>query len=313
MTNADLETMVDTSDEWIRTRTGVRERRIAHDGEATSDMATQAALQAMESADVSPEEIDLVITATVTPDMFFPNTSCFVQKNIGASKASCFDVSAACSGFLYAVDVGRNMVAAGSCETILVIGAEKLSTITDWEDRATCVLFGDGAGAVILRPENEGRGILSSFSGSDGNLAGLLSIPGGGSRSPASADTLKERLHFMKMSGNEVFKHAVRCMCDASKRVVKQSGLTLEDVDWIIPHQANMRIVQAIGNRLGDKGLEKFCINLDRVGNMSAASVPVALDEYVRDGRIKKGDIVLMVAFGGGFTWGATVLEWSRA
>jgi len=311
MTNADLESMVETSDEWIRTRTGIRERRIAGDDEATSDMATQAALKALESAGLAADEIDMIITATVTPDMFFPNTSCFVQKNIGASKASCFDVSAACSGFLYAVAVGRNMIAAGDAETILVIGAEKLSTITDWEDRSTCVLFGDGAGAVILRPETHGRGILSSVSGSDGNLAALLSIPGGGSRSPASEETLQQRLHFMKMSGNEVFKHAVRCMCDAVLRAVEHSGLTMEDVDWIVPHQANMRIIQAIGNRLGDKKLEKFCINLDRVGNMSAASIPVALDEYVRDGRIKKGNIVVMVAFGGGFTWGATVLEWS--
>lgn len=311
MTNADLETMVETSDEWIRTRTGIRERRIARDDEATSDMATEAARKALESADLPADSIDMIITATVTPDMFFPNTSCFVQRNLGASKASCFDVSAACSGFLYAVDVGRSMIATGASERILVVGAEKLSTITDWEDRSTCVLFGDGAGAVILQPETNGRGILASVSGSDGTLAGLLSIPGGGSRSPASEETLQQRLHFMKMSGNEVFKHAVRCMCDASLRVLEQGGLTIEDVDWFVPHQANMRIIQAIGNRLGDKSLEKFCINLDRVGNMSSASVPVALDECVKGGCIKKGDIVLMVAFGGGFTWGATVLEWS--
>lgn len=309
LTNADLEKMVDTSDEWIRTRTGMRERHLARDDEATSDMAAEAAKRAIEAAGITPDDIDLIMVATVTPDMLFPSTACFVQQKIGATNAFCFDLEAACSGFLYGLKVAKQFIATGTLDTVLVIGAEKLSAVTDWEDRGTCVLFGDGAGAAVLQERTQGRGMMSSFMGSDGSLAELLHIPGGGSRRPASVDTLKQRLHYMKMTGNEVFKHAVRCMCDAGQRVLDHAGMTIDDVDCVIPHQANMRIIRAIANRLGDS-FDKFYVNLERVGNISAASVPVALDEAVREGRLKRGDIILFIVFGGGFTWGATLMEW---
>lgn len=308
--NHDLEKMVDTSDEWIRTRTGISERRIAADDEATSDMAAEAALRAIEGAGISAEDIELIIVSTVTPDMMFPSTACFVQGRIGAKNAFCFDLEAACSGFLYALDVARQFLLCGTVKTALVIGAEKLSCVTDWEDRGTCILFGDGAGAVVLRGGNGGgRGIMSSVMGSDGALTDLLMIPGGGSRNPTSVKTLEQRLQYIKMAGREVFKHAVRCMSEAGLKALEKSGLTIEDVDWVIPHQANMRIIKAIGDRLG-VGREKVIANVDHVGNTSGASLPLALDEAVRDGRIGKGDIVLFIAFGGGFTWGATVVEW---
>jgi len=232
-----------------------------------------------------------------------------VQDQIGATNAFCFDVEAACSGFLYSLDIAKNYIANGSAEHVLVIGAEKLSSITDWEDRATCVLFGDGAGAVVLSATDEGRGIMGNVMGSDGRLNELLNVPGGGSRHPASHQTVDDRLHYMKMTGREVFKHAVRCMSDAATRALEQCDLTVDDVSCIIPHQANARIINAIASRL-NAGEDKVYMNLERVGNMSAASVPVALDEAVRSGRIKRGDIVLFVVFGGGFTWGASVLEW---
>jgi 3-oxoacyl-[acyl-carrier-protein] synthase-3 len=308
LTNADLEKTVETSDEWIVTRTGIRERRIARDDEATSDMAAEAARRAMEAAGVQPEEIDLVLVATVTPDSLFPNTACLVQQKIGAKRAFCFDLSAACSGFLYGLETARCMIESGGAKTVLLIGAEKLSAFTDWTDRATCVLFGDGAGAVVLRAGAAG-GLLGSVMGSDGALADLLKIPAGGSRIPASAQTVAQRQHCIRMVGNEVFKHAVRCMCDAGQEVVRKCGFTMDDVTWIIPHQANMRIIQAIASRVSN-GLDRFCVNLDRVGNLSAASIPVALDEAVRAGRIVKGNRILFVAFGGGFTWGASLVEW---
>jgi 3-oxoacyl-[acyl-carrier-protein] synthase-3 len=308
LTNADLEKKVDTSDEWIVTRTGIRERHIAGDQEATSDMAAVAALRAMEAAAVRADEIDLILVATVTPDSFFPNTACLVQQKIGAKRAFCFDLSAACSGFLYGIETARCMIESGGAKTVLLIGAEKLSAVTDWTDRATCVLFGDGAGAVVLRAGDSG-GILGSVMGSDGALAELLKIPAGGSRIPASAESVAQRQHCIRMVGNEVFKHAVRCMCDAGQEVVRKCGFTMDDVKWIIPHQANMRIIQAIASRVTN-GLDRFCVNLDRVGNLSAASIPVALDEAVRDGRVARGDRVLFVAFGGGFTWGASLVEW---
>ncbi|MFC1452451.1 beta-ketoacyl-ACP synthase III [Verrucomicrobiota bacterium] len=311
LTNSDLEKMVETTDEWILTRTGIRERHIAADNEATSDMSAVAAREAMNHAGVSPSEVGMILVATVTPDMPFPNTACFVQDMIGAKNAFCMDVEAACSGFLYAVETARQYILTGSLDTALVIGAEKLSCIIDWQDRATCVLFGDGAGAAVVRACGQGRGILGTVMGSDGRLTDLLRVPGGGSRNPASEASIGQRLHYMKMSGNEVFKHAVRCMCDAGQQVLSRCGLTIDDIDCVIPHQANKRIIQAIANRLG-KSIDKFYINLDRVGNLSAASVPVALDEAVRSGRIKRGDMVLSIVFGGGFTWGATVMEWER-
>jgi 3-oxoacyl-[acyl-carrier-protein] synthase-3 len=311
MTNADLERQVETSDEWIRTRTGISERHIAAPEEATSDMAAIAARRALEAAGVAAEDVDLIIVATVTPDMPFPSTACFVQHKIGARRAFCFDIEAACSGFLYALEVGTRFLAGGGVKTALIIGAEKLSGVTDWTDRATCVLFGDGAGAAVLQARPARRGIIGSVAGSDGSLAGLLSIPGGGSRNPTSPATIEAGLHFMKMQGNEVFKHAVRCMSDSAQKVLERHGIPAADVRWVIPHQANLRIIQAIANRL-DVGLDRFCINLDRVGNMSGASIPVALDEAVRAERIQDGDVLLFVAFGGGFTWGATVMEWSN-
>jgi 3-oxoacyl-[acyl-carrier-protein] synthase-3 len=309
LTNAELEKIVDTSDEWIQSRTGIRERRIAADGQTTSDMAAEASRRAIEDAGLTPEDIDLIIVATITPDMPFPNTACFVQNKIGASNAICFDIEAACSGFLYSLEIANQFLSTGTHQTALVIGAEKLSSVTDWTDRATCVLFGDGAGAVVVKRTTEGRGIIATHMGSDGSLTGLLNLPGGGSLHPVSAQTIENKLHFMKMTGNEVFKHAVRCMCDAGQRVLDQCGLTIDDVTCVVPHQANMRIIQAIGNRLG-KSNDKFYVNLERVGNMSGASVPVAMDEAVRDGTIKKGDLVLSVVFGGGFTWGAMLIEW---
>ena len=310
LTNAELEKMVDTTDEWIVTRTGIRERHIAAEGEATSHMSAQAAKLAIERAGISPLDIEMIIVATVTPDMIFPNTACLVQDIIGAKNAFCYDLEAACSGFLYALKMARDSIVAGSVKTVLVIGGEKLSCVTDWQDRATCVLFGDGAGAAVVQAgDGPGRGIMSSVMGSDGALAQLLMIPSGGSRSPTSAATIEQRAHYMKMEGREVFKHAVRCMSDACGKALQRCGMTKEDVSLVIPHQANMRIISAIADRI-EIGMDRFYVNLEKVGNMSSASVPVALDEVVRAGRVKKGDILLLVAFGGGFTWGATVVEW---
>jgi 3-oxoacyl-[acyl-carrier-protein] synthase-3 len=301
--------MVDTTDEWIFTRTGIRERHIAADHEPASVMGAHAARRAMEMAGVGPLDVDMIVVATLTPDMPFPNTACFVQDQIGAKRAFCFDIEAACSGFLYSLETARLYIASGAINTALVIGSERLSCVTDWKDRGTCVLFGDGAGAVIVQAKQEGRGLIKTVMGSDGSLNALLSLPGGGSRSPASAATVEQGLHYMKMSGNEVFKHAVRCMCEAAENVLARCNLKPDDVTWVIPHQANMRIIQAIANRFHGN-MDKFIVNLDHVGNMSAASIPVALDEAVRAGKIHKGDLLLFVAFGGGFTWGASVLEW---
>lgn len=309
LTNAELAKMVDTSDEWITTRTGIRERHIAAPGEVTSDLAVKAAQRAMQKAGVSSDAIDLIIVATITPDMPFPSTACFVQEKLKASRAACFDIQAACSGFIYALEIARQFVANGTADTALVIGSEKLSCITDWQDRSTCVLFGDGAGAAIIKSRPESRGIFSTSIASDGKLTNLLNLPGGGSIYPTSSQTVKDRLHYLKMAGKEVFKYAVNAMLDAANQALQKASMTIDEVDLIIPHQANMRIVQAIGNRLGAP-VEKYFLNLERYGNMSAASVPVALDEAVQKGLIKRHDVVLLVAFGGGFTWGATLLEW---
>ena len=310
MTNHDLAKIVETTDEWIQTRTGIRERRRAADGEVTSELAAHASRRALEAAGVTPEEVQLIVVATITPDMIFPSTSCIVQDRIGATNAFCFDLEAACSGFQYALDVAQRYIAIGDVDIALVIGAEKLSAFLDWNDRATCVLFGDGAGAAVLRPAEGGqRGFVGSVMGSDGSLAGLLGIPGGGTALPPSIESLERGDHFLKMDGREVFMQAVRCMSDAAGCVLEKCGLTIADVKWIIPHQANMRIMTAIAERL-DVPIERFYLNVDRYGNMSAASVPVALDEAARDGSLERGDLVLFVVFGGGFTWGATVLEW---
>lgn len=313
LTNDDLSKIVDTSDEWITTRTGIKERHIAADDQATSDLAAEAARRAMTAASVAPEDIDLIVVATVTPDMFFPSTACFVQRKIGATNAVCFDISAACSGFLYALQVARHFLNAGSRTTALVIGAEKLSSLVNWEDRNTCVLFGDGAGAVVIRAvdadtDAPGR-VLSTVMGSDGTLSDLLKVPGGGSALPITAENAASRPNTIHMEGRETFKHAVTRMCQASEQALEMAGLTKADIAMVIPHQANARIITAIADRLGLPE-EKTFVNVDKYGNTSAATIPVALDEAHRQGRIKRGDIVLLVAFGGGFTWASSVLRW---
>lgn len=310
VTNDDLSKLVETSDEWIRTRTGIRERRIAAENETTSDMASKAAADAIENAGITADEVDLVIVATVTPDMPFPNTACFVQAKLGLRKVPAFDVEAACSGFLYALDVAEGMVRSGRYRNALVIGAEKLSSITNWQDRTTCVLFGDGAGAVVLSAvEDPGVGILDTMLGADGSETGILCVPGGGSASPSTVETIERSLHYIHMQGNQVFKIAVRVMCNSALEILTKSGYTADDVTLVIPHQANNRIIEALAQRL-EIGLERFTINLDRYGNTSAASIPIALAEAHRNGRLKKGDLVLMVAFGGGLTWAAALIKW---
>lgn len=313
MTNEDISKFVDTSDEWITTRTGIKERRIAAADEATSDLASEAARRAMEAAGVTADEIQLIIVATVTPDMFFPSTACFVQKKIGAANAVCFDVSAACSGFLYALQVARHFINTGNRTTALVIGAEKLSSLVNWKDRNTCVLFGDGAGAVVIRRAEEGTDapgrVLSTVMGSDGNLADLLKVPGGASFCPITPENVATRPNTIHMEGRETFKHAVTRMLEASQQALEIAGLTATDVSLVIPHQANARIIGAIAERLGLPD-DRVFMNLDKYGNTSAATIPVALDEANKAGRLKKGDVVLLVAFGGGFTWASSVVRW---
>jgi len=309
MTNAELEKMVDTNDEWIRTRTGIRERRIADSHETTSDMAAAAARSALENAGIVAQELSMIICATVTPDMFFPNTACFVQTKIGATKALCFDVSAACSGFLYAMEIARQFIANDSSQTILVIGADKLSSIVNWEDRNTCVLFGDGAGAAILRHRPGARGIITTAMGSDGKLADILYTPGGGSAAPITAENVHEKLATIHMNGRETYKQAVKTMVESSQQALRQAGVTMDQIKCIIPHQANLRIIEAIADRL-ETSLDKFHINLDRYGNTSAAAVAIALDEAARQQRFQRGDLLLLVVFGGGLTWAASVIEW---
>jgi 3-oxoacyl-[acyl-carrier-protein] synthase-3 len=311
LTNTDLEKMVDTTDEWIFTRTGIRQRHMAADGQSTSDLGAEAGKRAIADAGLEPCDIDMIIVATVTPDMLMPNTACFVQNIIGAKNAFCFDLEAACSGFVYAMETGKNYILSGAAKNVLVIGAEKLSSFTDWTDRGTCVLFGDGAGAVVLREAEGDGGILSTVMGSDGALTELLMIPAGGSKSPSSEATVADRMHCIQMAGREVFKHAVRSMCDAGQKALEKAGLSIDDIACIIPHQANMRIIQAISDRLG-VDTDRFYLNLERVGNISGASIPVALDEAVKNDVIKNGDNVLFVAFGGGFTWGASAVKWGK-
>ena len=319
LTNHELEALVNTSDDWITSRTGIKERRIAAEKETTSDMGTEAARRAMEAAGVTAEEIDLIIVATVTPDMFFPSTACFVQKKLGAWNAVGFDISAACSGFLYAMQTARHYINTGNRTTALVIGAEKLSTLVNWKDRNPCVLFGDGAGAVVIRRGDEtkdpdstkkapGR-ILSTVMGTDGSLTDLLRVPGGGAAQPVTAENVDQRLNTIHMEGRETFRHAVTRMCQASEQALSMANLTAQDLNMVIPHQANARIIVAIAERLGLSAEQTF-MNVQRYGNTSAATIPVALDEAHRSGAIKRGDNVLLVAFGGGFTWASSVLAW---
>ena len=309
LTNADLSRIVDTSDEWITTRTGIKERRVAAKDEDTSDMATKAALKAIEQAKISPKEIDLILVATATPDMLFPATACFVQKKIGANDAACLDISAACAGFLFGVEIAQQFITSHTYDTVLVIGADKLTSITNWTDRNTCVLFGDGAGAAILAHRGGSHGVISTYIGSDGRYSDILFMPGGGSRCPITRDNVDHNLATIHMTGKEVYKQAVTAMLSAAKKALDEAGLSISDIACIIPHQANLRIIEAIADRLGAP-LEKFMVNLDRYGNTSAAAVAIALDEANRSGRIKPGDYVLMVVFGGGLTWAGTVIEW---
>ena len=308
LTNSDLAKIVETSDEWITSRTGIRERRIASKEVATSDLGVEAARLAIKDAGLSPEDIDLIITATITPDMAFPATSCIIQDKIGAKNAACFDINAACSGFVFTMVIAQQFVNSGLYDHVLVIGAEKLTSIVDWKDRSTCVLFGDGAGACVVG-KSEDRVIVSSFMGADGSGGHLLSVPAGGSRLPTTEDTVKDRLHFLKMEGNEVFKIAVRIMVEAATNAIKNAGLGLDDISLFIPHQANMRILLAVAKRLG-VSQDKIFMNIEKYGNMSAASTAVALVEAAQENKIKKGQHVVLVAFGGGLTYGASVIKW---
>jgi 3-oxoacyl-[acyl-carrier-protein] synthase-3 len=312
LTNHDLEKIVETSDEWITTRTGIRERRVAAPGQACSDLAIIAATRALEMAGVAPRDIDSVIVGTVTGDMQFPATAALVQDRLGAVNASAFDVSAACSGFIYGVNIAHGMIASGQMNRALVIGAEVLTKFVDWTDRATCVLFGDGAGAAVVEAAPPGEGILSTYMRSDGSLAELLCIPGGGSRRPFDDDTMQEHLQFIKMKGDGVFKWAVRAMADAARIAAETAGCRLDDVALLVPHQANIRIIDAVVERL-EFPRERVIVNLDRLGNTSSATIPTAYDEAVRSGRLKPGDLVVFAGFGGGFTWGSVLLRHSIA
>lgn len=311
LTNADLEKMVDTSDEWIRTRSGIRERRIAEPHEASSDYAIRAANEAIAKAGVKPEEIDLIVVATVTPDMPFPSTACIVQEAIGAKRAAAFDLSAACPGWIYGLVMAQQTIASGLYNCALVIGVDLLSRLTDWEDRSTAVLFGDAAGAAILQPVSEGRGILASVLGSEGAGACHLMLPAGGSRSPATQETVANRLHYIKMNGTEVYKFAVRAMNEATQQVLAKAGLTMDQVDLFIPHQANIRIIEGAMKRM-ELGPERVMVNLDRYGNTSSASIGLALTEALEQGRVKDGDNLVLVSFGAGLVWGAVTLRWGR-
>jgi len=309
LANHDLEKMVDTTDEWITTRTGIKERRIASADDFTSTLATRAALSALNMAGVSPAELDMIVVATVTPDYPFPSTASLLQNNLKAVNALVFDISAACSGFVFALSIAEKFIRSGSVKNVLVVGAEVLSRIVDWNDRNSCLLFGDGAGAVVLQADNGSTGILNTYMMSDGSNWELLYQPAPGSRNPASHKVVDERLNFIRMQGNEVFKIAVRAMEDAAHKVLSASGMVSEDVDLFIPHQANRRIIDAIGKRLGIPA-EKVYVNIDRFGNTSSASIPLALDEANRKGIIKPGSLVLLDAFGGGLTWGAVTIRW---
>lgn len=310
LANKDLESMIQTTDEWIVGRTGIRERRIAADNEAASDMAVPAARRALEAAGVRPEEVDLIILATLTPDhSVFPATACLVQDRLGCPNAGAFDLSAGCTGFIYALVTGAGFISSGMAENVLVIGSEALSKILNWEDRTTCVLFGDGAGAVLLRRAPEGTGLLSSYLGSDGAGGPMLQVPAGGSRMPVCDRQVDKELLCLTMKGREVYRFAVRVMGEAALEAARRAGLEKEDIDLFIPHQANIRIIEAAAKRL-DLSMDRVVVNVDRYGNTSSASVPIALDEALRSGRLKSGDNVVMVGFGAGLTWGAVAMKW---
>ena len=308
LTNLDLEKMIETSDEWIITRTGIRERRLAAEGDATSDLSTRAAERALEMAGVRARDLDMIIVATLTPDMLIPSTACVVQHNLGANGCAAMDLEAACTGFIYAVSTADQFIRSGMMKKVLVIGAEKLSPWIDWEDRGTCVIFGDGAGAAVLGVD-ESPGVLSSHLFADGSMGDWLTIPAGGSRLPVTEEVIRQRMDKIKMAGNETFKVAVKGMMEAATAALEANDLKTDDVDLLIPHQANTRIIEATAKKLG-LPMERVMVNIDRCGNTSAGTVPIALDEAVREGRIKEGDHVLLDAFGAGFTWGSAMIKW---
>lgn len=310
LTNADLETLVETTDEWITTRTGIRERHKAADGEVLSDFCVAAGTQALGSAGLAPKDLDAVLIATVTPDQPIPAVACLVQQKLGAKRAAAWDQNAGCSGWLYGLHIADGLIQAGKARNVLLVGAELLTRYVDYTDRATCVLFGDGAGATLLRATKSDRGVLASTIRSDGEGAQFIQMPGGGSSFPPTRpETLAERLPFIKMMGGETFKLAVRSMVEVCKDVLNESGFEPGEVSWLVPHQANDRIIQAVGERLGISR-ERCVVNIERYGNTSAASIPIALDEAARDGRVKRGDLILFTAFGAGLTWGAALVRW---
>ncbi len=308
VTNADLERMVATSDEWIRERTGIRERRVVVEGQACSDLAVIAAERALKAAGVSASELDMILLATCTGDMPLPSTACLLQHRLGATRAAACDLAAACCGFVYALGVGDAYIRTGM-RHVLVVGSEVMSAITDWTDRNTCVIFGDGAGAAVLSACTGDRGILSTHLHSDGSMCDLIAVPGGGTRIPPSERMVKDRLQYIKMKGNETFKVAVRTLEEVARETLAAHGLSVEDVDLYVPHQANVRIIKAVADRLGLPP-EKLVLNMDRYGNTSAASIPIALDEAVRDGRVRDGQLIMLGAFGAGLTWASALIRW---
>jgi 3-oxoacyl-[acyl-carrier-protein] synthase III len=308
VTNQDLEARVETSDEWIRTRTGIRERRLADAATGAADMGAAAARVALERAGLDATQVDLILVSTATPDRLLPSTACDIQALLGASRAGAYDFATACSGSLYGLSMAEAHITAGQAETVLVVCTEKMSSIVDWTDRSTCVLFGDGAGAAVVRRADGERGILSTFMRSDGTLAELLYRPGGGARFPLDVAVLNERSHFVRMAGPEVYKAAVRSMCDAAEQAMRRAGVTADEIDLLVPHQANIRIIESTARYAG-MPMDKVFVNVDRYGNMSSASIPVALDEAIEQGRARQGDLLLMVAFGAGFTWAANVVR----
>lgn len=309
LTNFDLEKMVETSDEWITTRTGIKERRIASDEQVTSDLGAAAARMALDRAGLKADDVDLILVATNSPDTIFPSTACWIQKKLGAKEMAAFDLQAGCTGVLYGLIVAEGLILSGICRRVLLIGVDVLSRITDWEDRATCVLFGDGAGAFLLEESDGEAGLLSHFWGADGFLGELLILPGGGTLHPASEQTVRDRLHYIRMKGNDVFKHAVKRMGEAALEALKKADLDSHRVDFLIPHQANLRIIDAVGERLSLER-DKVVINVDRYGNMSVATIPVALYELQEEGKLQPGNLIAMVAFGAGFTWAAALYRW---
>jgi 3-oxoacyl-[acyl-carrier-protein] synthase III len=311
LTNADLTKMLDTSDEWIVERTGIRERHIARPDQSVAMLSCEASMKALQDAGITPRDLDSIVLATASPDRLLPSTACDLQALLGADRAAAFDISAACPGFVFATGVAEGLIASGQSETVLVVGAEKLSTITDFQDRSTAILFGDGAGAVVVRRTDgsDGRGILSTYLRSDGKLAPLLYRPGGGSADPISEKVVCERSHYMKMAGREVFKAAVLAMAEACDEAMRRAGVTADEIDLLIPHQANIRIIEATAKHAG-MPMDKVMVNVDRYGNTSSASIPLALEQAITDGRVRRGSLLLLVAFGAGFTWGSAVIRW---